>query len=118
MNKGSRGSIGRTTKVTGRLSGDGDLLVEGRVEGELSLKGSLHVAPDGAVVAPVDADDVMVEGSVEGDVTARGAVTLRAGGQLRGAIKADRVALEDGARYSGRIEMDVELPEELSQARR
>jgi cytoskeletal protein CcmA (bactofilin family) len=113
MNKGSRASIGRTTKVTGRLSGDGDLLVEGRVEGELSLKGSLHVAAGGAVVAPVDAEDVTIEGAIEGDVISRGAVTMRAGAELRGAIKAERVAVEDGAKYSGRIEMDVELPEEL-----
>lgn len=118
MDKGSRGSIGRTARVTGRLTGDGDLLVEGRVEGELSLKGTLHVAPGGAIVAPVDADDVIVEGSLEGDVLARGALTLRAGGLLRGAIKADRVALEDGARFSGHIEMAVELPEELTQGRR
>ena len=118
MSKGSSGSIGRTTKVTGRLTGDGDLLVEGSIEGELVLKGHLHVAAGGAVVAAIEADEVTIEGSIDGDVHSRGPVTLRAGGQLRGAIKADRVALEDGAKYSGRIEMNVELPDELARASR
>ncbi len=118
MSKGSRGSIGRTTKVTGRLTGDGDLFVEGSIEGELALRGHLHVAAGGSVAAPVEAEEVTIEGTIDGDVVARGPVTLRAGGQLRGAIKADRVALEDGARYSGHIDMNVELPEELAHARR
>ncbi len=118
MSKGSSGSIGRTAKVTGRLTGDGDLVVEGSVEGELSLKGHLHVAAGGSVIAPVEADEVTIEGSIDGDVRSRGPVTLRAGGQLRGAIHADRVALEDGAKYSGRIEMNVELPDELARVRR
>lgn len=118
MSKGSSGSIGRTTKVTGRLTGDGDLLVEGSVDGELTLKGHLHVAAGGSVTAPVEAEAVTIEGTIDGDVHARGAVSLRAGGQLRGTIKADRVALEDGAKYSGRIEMNVELPDELARAAR
>ena len=80
MSKGSSGSIGRTTKVTGRLTGDGDLLVEGSVDGELTLKGHLHVAAGGSVTAPVEAEAVTIEGTIDGDVHARGAVSLRAGG--------------------------------------
>jgi cytoskeletal protein CcmA (bactofilin family) len=53
---------------------------------------------------------VTVSGTIDGDVTSRGAVTLRAGGSVRGAITASRIAVEDGARFTGRIEMDVELP--------
>lgn len=110
MKQDARASIGRTTRIVGRLTGDGDLLVEGRIEGEVSLRGSLAVGDGGVVVAPVEAADVTVNGLVDGDVTARGAVTLRAGGSVRGAITASRIAVEDGAKFTGRIEMDVELP--------
>ena len=109
-----RASIGRTARVVGRVTGDGDLLVEGRVEGELTLGGLLHVAAGGVVVAPVSAEEVTLEGEVEGDVVARGAVVLRGAAKLRGVIRAGRVGLEDGARFTGRIEMDVELPRELT----
>lgn len=113
MAQDKRGSIGRSTRIVGRLSGDGDLVVEGRIEGEVSLKGHLHVAEGGAVTAPVDAGDLTVEGTVDGDVDARGDVVVRGSGTLRGAIRAPRVGLDEGARFRGRIEMDVELPEEL-----
>lgn len=113
MKQDTRASIGRTTRIVGRLTGDGDLLVEGRVEGELSLKGHVTVADGGVVAAPLSAGDVTVEGLVDGDVTSRGAVVLRASGAIRGAISAARVAVDEGARFTGRIEMDVELPPEL-----
>lgn len=109
-------AIGRTTRIVGRLSGDGDLVVEGRIEGEVTLRGHLTVAEGGVVAAPVTAGDLTVDGAVDGDVDARGAVVLRPTGIVRGAIRASRFGLEDGGRFTGRIEMDVELPPELTQA--
>ena len=114
MNQDTRASIGRTTRIVGRLTGDGDLLVEGRIEGELSLRGHLEVAEGAVVTAPVEASDLTVDGTVDGDVVVRGAVSIRSTGALRGAITAPQVAIEEGARYTGRIEMDVELPAELA----
>ncbi|MEO7093063.1 MAG: polymer-forming cytoskeletal protein [Polyangiales bacterium] len=111
----SSGSIGKTTRVTGRISGDGDLLVEGRVDGDVTLGGHFHVGRGGMVTAAngVQAGSITIEGGIDGDVSSRGDVVLRADGRLRGAVKAGRVSLDDGARFSGRIEMDVELPKEL-----
>lgn len=113
MKQDTRASIGRTTKIVGRLTGDGDLLVEGRVEGELSLRGHLTVADGGVIAAPVSAGDLTVAGMVDGDVEASGVVTVRATGTVRGSIRAPRIALDEGARFTGRIEMDVQLPAEL-----
>ena len=113
MKQDTRAQIGRQTRVIGRITGSGDLLVEGRCEGEVNVKGHLEVARGGQVDAPVTAGDVTIEGGVHGDVTAHGAVVLRAEGSIRGSIRADKIALEDGARFTGRIDMDVELPDEL-----
>lgn len=110
MKQDTRASIGRTTRVVGRLTGDGDLLVEGRVEGELSLRGHVTIADGGVVAAPINAGDLTVSGLVDGDVESSGVVTLRATGAVRGSIRAARIALDEGARFSGRIDMDVELP--------
>lgn len=117
MKQDNRATIGRTTRIVGRVTGDGDLLVEGRVDGELSLRGHVHVAEGGVVAAPVNAGELTLEGAIDGDVDARGAVVLRPTGMLRGSIRASRVALDEGARFTGRIEMDVDLPAELSGAR-
>ena len=111
----SNGSIGRTTRVVGRISGDGDLVVEGRVEGDVTLRGHFHVARGGLVTAAngVSANEITIEGGIDGDVTSPGDVIVRAEGRLRGAVRARRISLDEGARFAGRIEMDVELPKEL-----
>jgi cytoskeletal protein CcmA (bactofilin family) len=108
------GHVGRTTRIIGRIHGQGDLTIEGRCEGEVTIDGHLRIAEGGVVTAPVQAHDLTVEGQVEGDVTARGAVIVRATGAIRGAIRAEQVSVDEGARFAGRIEMDVELPAELA----
>ena len=106
--------IGKGTRIVGRVTGDGDLTVEGRIEGELSLKGRLVVAQGGAVTAEhVQVESAVVEGSVEGDLEARDTVQLRPSGSVQGTIHTQRVWLEEGARFTGRIEMEVELPPKL-----
>ncbi len=117
MKQDRHAQIGPTTRVIGRISGAGDLVVEGRCEGEVNVKGHLQVSRGGVVAAPVTAGDVTIEGGVHGDVTANGAVVLRAEGSIRGAIRAEKIALEDGAKFTGRIDMNVELPDELGQGR-
>ena len=114
MSNAANTSIGPSTRIVGRVSGDGDLVVEGRIDGEITLRGHLHVAQAGVVMAPLVVGDLTVEGGVEGDVTARGAVILKSAATLRGDIRAERVAFEEGARFSGTIEMSVELPDELA----
>lgn len=109
--------IGKGTRIVGRVTGDGDLTVEGRIEGELGLRGRLVVATGGLVAAPVQVESVVVEGTIEGDVDARDAVQLRPSGSVQGSIRAQRFSLEDGARFTGRIDMDVDLPDELADPR-
>lgn len=114
MKTQAHGNIGRTTKIVGRVAGEGDLTIEGSLHGELTITGHAHVAAGGDVQAPLQAGDVTIDGTVRGDVKASGAVAIGASGALIGAITCDRITIEDGAKYAGKIEMDVELPSELA----
>ncbi len=104
------GYLGAELVVRGRVSGEGDLTIEGSFEGELNLQGDLRVGGRGRVRAPVIARRVAVEGRLEGDVEAA-EVIVREGGRLVGDVRAPRVGLEDGGALLGTVEMDVELPE-------
>jgi cytoskeletal protein CcmA (bactofilin family) len=111
--------IGGGARVRGRVHGDGNLLVEGQVEGELSIRGEVTIA-DGASVTceVVEAHAVTIGGSLEGDVAATGAVRLTAGARVRGNLRGTAISIEDGARYSGRIDCEFDLPPELGGASR
>lgn len=102
--------IGSKTTVRGQVSGKQDLVVEGRVEGHISLDSQLTVEESGTVEADVETTIATIKGEVKGPVTATRSAILHASSKVAGTIKAPSIVIEDGARFSGEIEMDVELP--------
>jgi cytoskeletal protein CcmA (bactofilin family) len=106
--KGGSGNavIGPSITVKGDVTGDEDLVIQGRVEGAVSLaKHNLTIGPDGHLKADVDARTVIVEGEVEGDIRGQEQIVLRHTARVEGSIAAPRVTLEDGAVFRGGIEM-------------
>ncbi len=101
--------IGPKIRFKGELVGEEDLLVQGKVEGTIDLKGHhLTVGQQGVLQANVSAKTVTVEGKVEGDLHGEERVAIRASSHVQGNIKAERVVLEDGAKFRGSIDMDMD----------
>lgn len=98
--------IGPSISIQGEVTGDEDLLIQGRVNGSVDLKQhELRVGADGEVKADITARVISVEGKVEGDLTADEQVILRSSAVVDGDITARRVVLEDGARFRGGVDM-------------
>jgi cytoskeletal protein CcmA (bactofilin family) len=110
---GREAVIGRTTRVRGRVSGDGSLLIEGNIEGDINVRGDLTIAEGGRATSTIDADAVTLRGELDGDVRARGVVRIEAGARVRGDVQGESVALEEGAEFVGRLDATFELPAEL-----
>jgi cytoskeletal protein CcmA (bactofilin family) len=99
-------TIGRSITIKGEVSGDEDLLIEGRVDGSVNLgQHSVTVGPEGKVKANLAGRVVTVEGSVEGDLEGEERVVLRSTANVQGDITAPRVVLEDGANFRGGVDM-------------
>lgn len=105
--------LGRGTRVRGRIQGDGDLRVEGAVEGNVSVSGELFIDEGAEVQGNVDAAVVTISGALTGDVSSRGGVVVRSSAKVSGNLGSPEVSLDEGAEFSGRIDADFELPAEL-----
>lgn len=102
-----RATIGPSIFIKGDLSGEEDLIIEGRVEGKVDLKqNNVTIGKNGRVKADIFGRVVIVEGEVDGNVFAREQAILRQSGAIRGNITAPRVVLEDGSRFKGSIDME------------
>ena len=99
--------IGPSIRIKGEVSGDEDLLIQGRVEGSITLKThEVSVGESGQVFADILAKTIRIDGKVQGDITAVENVVISRLGNVRGNIVAPRVLLEDGAVFKGSIDMD------------
>jgi cytoskeletal protein CcmA (bactofilin family) len=97
--------IGESIVLKGQLSAAEDVLIAGRIEGEIRLQEHvLTVQPTGRVTAGVLAKSVVVEGAIHGDVVAGHSIALQHTASVAGKIAAPRIAIKDGADFNGRIE--------------
>lgn len=93
--------------VRGEVSGDEDLIVEGRIEGKILLRqNTVTIGAKGRVAAEVHARAIQIEGEVDGNLTAEEQIVLRKSSRVRGDLVAPRVTIEDGARFKGSIDME------------
>src|SRR5205823_6054708 len=97
--------IGPSILINGKLSGDEDLIVRGRLEGTLSLTRTLMVEPSGIVKADVAVKNAVVSGVVVGNINATESVELTREGRMVGDIRSPRVIIADGASLRGRVDM-------------
>ena len=101
-----RALIGPTILIKGDLTGEEDLIIDGRVEGRVELrKHNITVGKNGRVKADLYGKVITVEGEVHGNLYGDEQLVLRQSSTVRGNILAPRVVLEDGANFKGSIDM-------------
>lgn len=101
--------LGPSTRVTGRVYGDGALRVEGDVTGNVQISGEAEIAAGGSVEGNVAAASLDIGGTLVGDVVAQGPVAIRSGAVVRGELRGSEVSIEPGSRVSVRLATDFEL---------
>ena len=80
----------------GTIDGEGIVQIEGRVEGEIKLKGSVTITTTGLVKGPIAADSVRVAGEVQGSITARDNLCLERTGSIHGDVATCSLVIENG----------------------
>lgn len=97
--------IGRGAHVRARVTGEGDLEIQGRIDGEVSVTGEVTIATGGLVAANVSGKRITVHGAVKGDLIAEEAVHLEDGARVVGDIRAARIAIAPGALLKGYVQV-------------
>jgi cytoskeletal protein CcmA (bactofilin family) len=98
--------IGKSVEIRGEVKGSEDLIVDGRLEGTITLaEGRLTIGATAHVAADLTAKDVLILGHVQGNIVAGGRVELRAGCAVEGDIRALRLSVEDNAVFRGKVDL-------------
>lgn len=98
----SRNVLSTDVEVKGTLKFTNDLIVDGRIEGEIQSEGNLTIGENARIKAEIRTATVTVHGKVHGNITATDRVDLKAGAEVVGDIKAKILAMEPGAIFVGK----------------
>jgi cytoskeletal protein CcmA (bactofilin family) len=93
--------VGEDAQFSGRFSGQ-DLDVQGRLEGEVEIKGRLRIGKQGRVKARVKAAVVEIDGEFEGEVRSD-TLTLTETAKAKGTFVAKRLNVREGAVLEGAV---------------
>ena len=103
--------IGSSIHIKGDVTGEESLVIQGQVEGTVTLKQhNLIIGQEGKVNATIHAQTVTIEGTLKGDVFGAERVIVKKTGNIHGNISAPQVSMEEGAKFKGSIDMDYKAP--------
>lgn len=92
--------------VKGEFKGEGDMYIDGEVEGKIRLgKSVVTVGPNGRVSADIEAREILVQGVVQGKLQGSDRVVLGRSSRVNGDVTTQHIVIEDGAQFRGQVEM-------------
>jgi cytoskeletal protein CcmA (bactofilin family) len=97
--------FGKNLKIKGRVSGNGDIIILGGLEGEFDLRGRVKVAQSAKINGEVKADVISVNGSVRGSLAAKERIHLDRTARIEGQINTPRLSISEGASFDGEVKM-------------
>ena len=107
--------ISASTTFEGTVSGAEDLLVDGRLVGDVSLNNyAVTIGAPGKVHGDVDAKSIVIEGEVKGNLKADDQIVVRNTGKVEGDLFSPRVTLQDGCSFQGSIDMSARKEEKAA----
>jgi cytoskeletal protein CcmA (bactofilin family) len=96
--------VGPGLEFEGDVGGREDLVIEGRLRGNIRLpENDVLVAESARIEAEIQVRDIVVRGEVNGTITASGRAVIEKTGHLIGDLSASMISVEDGARFKGSV---------------
>jgi cytoskeletal protein CcmA (bactofilin family) len=99
--------IGPSVKVKGNFHGQGNIVVEGILEGNLKTGSSLYVGDKAKVTANIEAKEATINGEVVGNIKIMGYLEIGAAAKITGDIEASALSVARGAVLNGKCTMSV-----------
>jgi cytoskeletal protein CcmA (bactofilin family) len=103
VDPGNKSTIKQATTISGKVSGPGDLFLDGRVNGDIIISGLLFIGENGSVQGEVEAGNMILAGRVEGRITVAGKIEIRSTAQIQGDLVCQRIAIAEDAHLDGEV---------------
>ena len=100
-------TIGTNITVTGKITFQREICINGVFEGELEGNGKIVVGPQGIVKADIDLYEAEISGKVEGNITVQYRLILKGNAEIKGNITAPRLFVDEGVSIIGQMHVNA-----------
>ena len=97
--------ISNGTEITGEVRSQGDVRIDGVLNGNLSTKGKVVIGNTGKVKGEVKCKNSEVSGVIEGKIKVSQLLTLKIASRINGDIITNKLSIEPGASFTGNCNM-------------
>ncbi|MCB1237957.1 MAG: polymer-forming cytoskeletal protein [Verrucomicrobiae bacterium] len=97
----SKNILSSDVEIKGTLKFANDLIIDGRIEGEINSDGDLTVGENANLQADIRTRSVTVFGKVHGNIIVSDRCELKQNAELHGDVTAGKLAIEEGATFMG-----------------
>ncbi len=115
--------IGSSIKVKGNFSGQGNVVIEGQLEGSLKTSANLLIGEQAKVVANIEAKEAIINGEIQGNLKVKKYLSIGKSARVMGDVRCGEISIARGAFLNGQLiinsdnnkDVDEEKKENVSQ---
>ncbi len=110
--------ISEGCKIKGTITGIGHFMINGEVDGDCDIDGTVTLAKNGFWRGTIKAASVIIAGTIEGDVDAEGRVEINDTARISGTVSGGAIAVAEGAIVDGVMQTTMrDKPTEFAEKR-
>jgi len=97
--------IGESIRVKGNFQGQGNIVIEGYLEGSVKTEANLLIGDQAKIVANIEAKDAIINGEIKGNIKAKSYLSIGKTAKIFGDIQYGELSIERGAVINGQLLM-------------
>lgn len=101
----SRNMIGQGTKIIGDVISEGDLRIDGELEGTLKTNGRVIIGKEGYINGKIECNNADVEGKFSGELMVNNVLTAKSTANITGNVVVGQISTEPGASFNATCNM-------------
>lgn len=95
--------IGESVQVKGNFESNGNIIINGMLDGEIKTKGAILVGDKSKINANIKSNEMAVKGEINGNLKVKGYLSVSASAKILGDIECAQISIEKGAEINGKV---------------
>ncbi len=98
-------TIAQDTRIKGNIESNGDIRLDGQLEGDIDCKGRVVIGPEAKVKGTIRCKNGEIMGLIEGEIIVADLLSLKSTANISGDLTMGKLSVEPGARFVGNCRM-------------